>query len=685
VAQGLWLERAFLQNGRRATQRLSRKHFVSWEPVLSETSRLDSCGMASLRVIAGCSMGPGELVRVGEDMGVAVVSHVEGAPRFETLQVTPMRPTTASPPRRAGCIVVGFGERVFLLVGGRRDDGGLERDLWRCRLDREERTCEWSKVPCPDGSGECTGHSLALLHWSDGAPRIVRADSGGIAELVPDEGRWRRLACASTAAPPPRRHAVLVAMSDSRLLYHGGVGFGDLWLLTFAADSFEACQLDVAPCFRSSHAGTLVDSNALVVCGGIAADATGGQTMVCRVDTERMAGQWFVSSLGDGYGGMPALSCRLGGWMGCLGRSAESVAVIDGGSFVDSEGRVCSLGIHCISTRAMLAGTTPSIRGGAPGLADWSKAESVCVKLRKQLARYAVEVLGMSTEAAEELSLQDAPHRLQRLGSVALLPSESLRDARWGDGVWAWVAKHVSGVKQVARRAEISSGGTRRSRVELLVPEESGWTVVPENGVRYCVDVSRVMFSRGNITEKIRVAGLDAAGETVVDLFAGIGYWTVPLLLHGKAARVFARDWNPDALECLGRTAALNHVADRVDLALADSSDQHCVPWDCADRVVLGLIPSSECAWLTAVRALRPSGGVLHVHGNVSGTTALVRDAWGESVALRLEELAKSVGKTFRARCELVVKVKTYAPRVLHCVADVRLAPPPRDVEFVRE
>lgn len=38
---------------------------------------------------------------------------------------------------------------------------------------------------------------------------------------------------------------------------------------------------------------------------------------------------------------------------------------------------------------------------------------------------------------------------------------------------------------------------------------------------RYEFDVTKCMFSSGNITEKLRVAGFDCRGETVVDLYAG--------------------------------------------------------------------------------------------------------------------------------------------------------------------
>lgn len=45
---------------------------------------------------------------------------------------------------------------------------------------------------------------------------------------------------------------------------------------------------------------------------------------------------------------------------------------------------------------------------------------------------------------------------------------------------------------------------------------------------RYEFDVTKSMFSAGNITEKLRVAGFDCRGETVVDLYAG----TTILLLN---------------------------------------------------------------------------------------------------------------------------------------------------------
>lgn len=66
----------------------------------------------------------------------------------------------------------------------------------------------------------------------------------------------------------------------------------------------------------------------------------------------------------------------------------------------------------------------------------------------------------------------------------------------------------------------------------MLLKGDNGWVEHKENGILYCLDVTRCMFSSGNVTEKARMGRLQCKGETIVDLFTGIGYYTLPLLVH---------------------------------------------------------------------------------------------------------------------------------------------------------
>lgn len=69
---------------------------------------------------------------------------------------------------------------------------------------------------------------------------------------------------------------------------------------------------------------------------------------------------------------------------------------------------------------------------------------------------------------------------------------------------------------------------------------DDGWVVHREAGVVFELDVTRCMYSSGNVTERTRMGAMPAAGETVVDLFTGIGYYTLPLLVNAHVAKVGA-------------------------------------------------------------------------------------------------------------------------------------------------
>ena len=103
----------------------------------------------------------------------------------------------------------------------------------------------------------------------------------------------------------------------------------------------------------------------------------------------------------------------------------------------------------------------------------------------------------------------------------------------------------------------------------------------------------------------------------MVDLFSGIGYFSLPYLVHAGAAFLHACEWNPAAVRAIHINMERNKIpASKYQVHVGDNR-QVC-PRGVADRVNLGLIPSAEISYKTACLALKPGvDGMMHIHGNV--------------------------------------------------------------------
>ena len=160
--------------------------------------------------------------------------------------------------------------------------------------------------------------------------------------------------------------------------------------------------------------------------------------------------------------------------------------------------------------------------------------------------------------------LQNIPSKWQRHGDLILFPqgSFSLKVLRELEPDLWQVCCNVLKAKRIARIGYIHNNGFRTPNCELLYGID-GWVSHNDNGIIYTFDVTKCMFSFGNITEKLRVGNFDCSGETVMDLYTGIGYFVLPYLIHAKAKFVYACEWNPHAVEALKRNLKLNNVSDR--------------------------------------------------------------------------------------------------------------------------
>ncbi len=207
-------------------------------------------------------------------------------------------------------------------------------------------------------------------------------------------------------------------------------------------------------------------------------------------------------------------------------------------------------------------------------------------------------------------------------------------------------------------------GVYRTPVVEVIFGSSDTETIHVENGVRFKVDPQQIMFSSGNMAERQRMATISDPYETVVDLFAGIGYFTLPIAVYSKPKKIVACEINPVAFKYLCANVVLNHVSGIVEPCFGDNREVALK--DCADRVILGYLHDPQDFLPVAFRCLKNHIGVLHYHELVPV----------ESIPRQPLSHIEQVAKRFDRRVDLlkVNLVKSYAPRVIHLVVDVRIS-----------
>ena len=200
------------------------------------------------------------------------------------------------------------------------------------------------------------------------------------------------------------------------------------------------------------------------------------------------------------------------------------------------------------------------------------------------------------------------------------------------------------------------SGEFREPDMTLLYGP-SGESVKLENGIRYCFDVTKVMFASGNLAERKRMKCLDCTGETVVDMFCGIGYFTLPLAKYSGARRVFACEKNPQSYGFLLKNLALNEINNVIPL-LGDNRD---IPGKAfADRILMGYVQTTSVFVPKALEMAKP-GCMIHYHD----TFPVGKE----------EEMIREIFDRYCSEytIERIIEVKSFAPGVSHYVADIRV------------
>lgn len=206
-------------------------------------------------------------------------------------------------------------------------------------------------------------------------------------------------------------------------------------------------------------------------------------------------------------------------------------------------------------------------------------------------------------------------------------------------------------------------GVFRTPKVEIIYGSENTETIHKENKIRYKLDVAKIMFSSGNMNERIRMATISNVNEIVIDMFAGIGYFTLPLAVYSNPKKIFSCEINPISFSYLCENIVLNDVTKTVIPLLGNNIKT--APENIADRIIMGYLKNTKKFFEKAINCLKNGVGNIHYHETCPD----------KSIPNNiLKNVKKIVEKKYRKVSLLDYKIiKSYAPGISHIVLDLKI------------
>jgi len=204
------------------------------------------------------------------------------------------------------------------------------------------------------------------------------------------------------------------------------------------------------------------------------------------------------------------------------------------------------------------------------------------------------------------------------------------------------IDKHI---KTVLRQVSPISGDFRLRELEFVAGERKTETVHKEFGCLFKVDLKQSYFSPRLSYERMRIARQVAPFEFVVNMFAGVGCFSIIIAKHSKAEGTI-EPISGDAKEIIEER--LEGVADRVLMPLPEKAYEYL-----------------EYAKL----ALKPQGGSIHYYGFEhadKGENPIER--MKEKVSQKLSHISPRFVITFSRI------VRTTGPRWYQIVVDIRIS-----------
>lgn len=224
--------------------------------------------------------------------------------------------------------------------------------------------------------------------------------------------------------------------------------------------------------------------------------------------------------------------------------------------------------------------------------------------------------------------------------------------------------KEVKIAKSVFYQSSPVEGDFRTRNLESLAGEDKTETEYKEFGCKFTVDVENAFFSPRLSTERERIANLVHDGEIVVNMFAGVGMFSI-MIAKKKKCTVYSIDINPVASNLCEKNIISNKLAGNVISINGEASQViHKQLENKSDRTLM-LLPERSDEFLKSAIDATKSGGIIHYYSHIhadkkSNAGKLSEEHYLQMTSVRSEILGSKI-------------VRAVGPRYYQTVVDVRI------------
>lgn len=262
--------------------------------------------------------------------------------------------------------------------------------------------------------------------------------------------------------------------------------------------------------------------------------------------------------------------------------------------------------------------------------------------------------------------LASLPHAIDFIGDIAIIelpPELESHKNLLGEAILETNRR----VSTVLAKSSAVEGVFRVRKFEVISGQSKTETTHKEHGCVYHVDVAKTYFSPRLSHEHNRIASQVNEGETIVDMFAGIGAFSILIAKKHDNVKAYAVDLNPEAIKYLEKNIVTNRVQGKVVPILGDIRKVVKAQLiGVADRVIMNL-PENAIEYIdVACKALKPECGIMHYYEFAKSPNPL------ETAKVRLTEAVKKTNRSV-SKVLFAKTVRATAPFEWQIVLDAKI------------